>query len=69
MNQSIFKQDLPRYVNEQEVSRITGLAVQTLRNYRYLGTGPVFLKVGRAIRYKIEDIITYMEKQRIEPRL
>lgn len=57
-----------QYVNEKEVSRVTGLAVQTLRNYRHLGKGPAYCKVGRAIRYRMEDVVNFMDEQRVEPR-
>ena len=56
------------YINEREVSRITGLAVQTLRNYRQLGKGPPYSKIGRSVRYSVEDIRQFMESNRIDPR-
>ena len=59
-----------RYVDEREVSRITGLALSTLRNARSTGRGPCIphLKIGRAVRYSLIDVIRYMEERKIEPR-
>ena len=44
------------------------LAVQTLRNWRYQGIGPAYLKLGRCVRYQIEDIEAYKRKKRINPK-
>lgn len=54
------------YLNEKEVAAITGRAVSTLRNERFMRKGLPYLKVGgRSIRYKTEDVIAYMEGRRI----
>ena len=55
-----------KYINEKEVSRIIGRAVQTLRNDRHLGRGIAYYKNGKSVRYKIEDVLKYMETRRIE---
>ena len=54
------------YLNEKEVAAITGRAVSTLRNERFMRKGLPYLKIGgRSIRYKSEDGIAYMEGRRI----
>jgi hypothetical protein len=54
------------YLNEVEVAALTGRAVSTLRNERHLRRGIPYLKVGRrSIRYKAEDIKSFMEARRI----
>ena len=58
--------DLNRYINEREVSRITRLALQTLRNYRSKGTGPVYCKLGRSVRYPLADLVRWLESHRIQ---
>lgn len=55
-----------RYLREKEVSEITGLALPTLRNYRSQGIGPDYVKAGeRAVRYRLDDVIRYMEAGRV----
>lgn len=54
-------------VDEGRTSQIMGFAVQTLRNWRHLGTGPPYYKVGRAVRYRMKDIISFMEARRVNP--
>jgi len=55
-----------KYLNEKEVAAVTGRAVSTLRNERFMRKGLPYLKIGgRSIRYKNEDVISYMEGRRI----
>jgi len=50
------------YLNEFEVSAITGRAVSTLRNDRHLRRGLPYLKVSaRSIRYRTPDVLNFME--------
>jgi len=37
-----------------------GLAVSTLNKWRCHGGGPVFIKMGRAVRYRVEDLECYL---------
>ena len=55
-----------KYLNEKQVSEMTGRALSTLRNERFLGKGMPYIKIGKSIRYKLGDIITFMEAGRIE---
>jgi predicted DNA-binding transcriptional regulator AlpA len=57
-----------RFINENEVSGITGLSVQTLRNWRFQGKGIPYVKAGRSVRYQYQDVIAFMENRRILPR-
>lgn len=54
------------YLNEIEVEAITGRSRFTLRNERFLRKGLPYLKVGaRSIRYKLDDVLSFMERRRI----
>jgi predicted DNA-binding transcriptional regulator AlpA len=55
-----------RVLKETEVSKRTGLALPTLRNWRSLGRGPAYLKMGKAVRYQEEDVEAYIRSKRIE---
>ena len=48
----------------QQASEYLGLAVSTLNKWRCLGGGPVFIKMGRAVRYRIEDLETFVQKSK-----
>ena len=54
-----------RWIDEKEVSKVTGIAVQTLRNWRFQRTGPPYCKLGRMVRYGVADLICFMEENKI----
>ena len=57
------------YLNEKEVSNLTGRALSTLRNDRFARRGIAYTKWGnRFIRYKRADVLRYMEDRRIATR-
>ena len=54
------------FLNEAEVAAITGRALATLRNDRFLRRGIPYLKVsGRSIRYKTQNVLAFMETRPI----
>jgi len=56
-----------KYLTEKDVSQVTGLAVQTLRNWRFQRRGIPWVRVSmRCIRYSLADVIQYMESRKIE---
>ena len=57
----------PQWLTENDVSRITARAKQTLRNDRTKCKGIPYCKVGRSVRYKLEDVVDYMESRRVVP--
>ena len=54
-----------KYLNEQQVSEMTGFALSTLRNKRFAGEGIPYIKRGRSVRYALKDVLQYMEAGRI----
>jgi hypothetical protein len=56
-----------RVVTEVQAAEILGRAVQTLRNDRHLRQGPAYIKLGRSVRYKVSDLLKYLESHRIDP--
>ena len=54
------------YIPECQVSEITGIAVQTLRNDRCLRQGIPFVKLRRAVRYSLQDVLDYMESRKVK---
>ena len=48
-------------LTDTDIAAYFGLALQTVRNWRGLGEGPAFIRVGkRAIRYKPTDVLAFM---------
>ena len=54
-------------INENKAAEVMDVKIQTLRNWRHLRKGPPYLKLGRCVRYKIDDIKSFMEAHRIDP--
>jgi hypothetical protein len=55
-----------KYLNEKQVSEMTGLALPTLRNDRCLGRGLPYIKFRKSIRYNETDVIDFMESHKIQ---
>ncbi len=58
-----------RYLTPLEVEKFTSRKAQTLANERYRGEGIPYYKVGASVRYKLSDVISFMEQHRIEPQV
>ena len=54
-----------KYFSEQEVSVFTGRAVKTLQNDRYQKIGIPYIKILKQVRYNIDDVVSFMEKNKI----
>ena len=54
------------YLNEKQVKEITGCALSTLRNNRFNRKGIPYVKVGRSCRYSEADVVSFMEKRKIQ---
>ena len=52
-----------KHLNQVELSRRWGLSPRTLERWRWLKQGPAYLKVGGAIRYRIEDVEAFEAAQ------
>lgn len=49
-------------LDETEASATLSVAVQTLRNWRWKGEGPRYLKIGkRTVRYRRADLDAFVE--------
>ena len=48
------------FLNEQEVSKRLNVSVATLRRWRLEKRGPMFLKVGTLVRYRPEDLDSWV---------
>lgn len=57
-----------RFLTEYEVSRLIGFKLPTLRNWRFLRKGPRYRKIGRSVRYAIEDVMQFMNSIKVETK-
>ena len=54
-------QPAPRLVNQHGAAHHLSVAVPTLRKWRVHGGGPIFLKLGRAVRYDVADLDAWVD--------
>jgi hypothetical protein len=54
--------DMERLLTPAEVSEYLGIPMGTLANWRYLGLGPSFVRLGRHVRYRHLDLSTWVER-------
>ena len=52
--------ELPRLLSVKQASSYTGLSESTLNNARWRGDGPPYIKLGRSVRYRAEDLLSYI---------
>jgi excisionase family DNA binding protein len=54
--------DTAALLNEKEAARFLSMSYRTLQSWRSAGEGPSYLKLGRSIRYRRSDLLTWIEK-------
>jgi hypothetical protein len=57
-----------RHCHQTDLSRRWNISPRTLERWRWQGKGPRYLKVGRRILYRIEDVLAYESGNMREPR-
>ncbi len=55
-----------RTLTDVEVARRLGVSRFTVRSWRLKGVGPRFLKLGRAVRYRPQDVDEYERQALVE---
>jgi excisionase family DNA binding protein len=56
-----------RTLTDIEVATRLGVSRFTVRSWRLKGVGPRFLKMGRAVRYRLEDVQEYEQRVLVNP--
>lgn len=54
-----------RLLSTDEVARLLVVPVTTLYTWRYKGTGPKAYRVGKHLRYRLVDVLTWLEATRV----
>lgn len=53
-------------LDEDAAAPCVGLAVSTLQKLRVRGDGPPFVKIGRNVRYRQEDLQAFVAKRVVQ---
>jgi len=51
-----------QYVSTREAARLLGISARTLENYRSLGVGPIFRKLGGRVVYGVCDLEAWADQ-------
>ena len=51
----------------QEAAKVLGVAVRTLRHYKYVGTGPAWTKIGGRVMYDPRNLEAYIKRNTQNP--
>lgn len=49
-----------QFLREADAAKWLSISRKTLANWRVLRQGPPFYKIGKAVRYRIEDLEAYI---------
>ncbi len=52
-----------RHLNQIELAARWNISPRTLERWRWLGEGPVFIKMGGRVVYRLEDVEAYEQAQ------
>jgi predicted DNA-binding transcriptional regulator AlpA len=52
--------DVPDLLNEHQVAKFVQLSVACVRRWRLSRSGPKYLKIGAAVRYRREDVESWL---------
>jgi excisionase family DNA binding protein len=52
-----------RLLSTEEVARMLVVPVTTLYTWRYKGTGPKAYRVGKHLRYRLSNVMAWLEDQ------
>jgi predicted DNA-binding transcriptional regulator AlpA len=56
--------DAPELLNEHQVAKFLQLSVASVRRWRLFRTGPKYFKIGSAVRYRRDDVETWLSSCR-----
>jgi predicted DNA-binding transcriptional regulator AlpA len=54
---------LEELLTEQDIARMTGMSLASVRRWRLLKRGPRFIKLGAAVRYRFADVQSWLESR------
>ena len=63
--------DTPTLINTADAAQMIGIRPETLRQWRMIGQGPSFLKLGKLVKYRRSTVLLWidnLEEQTITSR-
>lgn len=60
------KQDPDALLKQHELCDLIGKSEAWAERQRWAKTGPAYIKLGRAVRYRAGDVLAWLENQRVD---
>ncbi|MEX0963810.1 MAG: helix-turn-helix domain-containing protein [Pseudohongiellaceae bacterium] len=57
---------LPRLMNQRELAEYLGKSTAWCERARWIGEGPKFIKLGKHVRYRVEDVMTWIDAHELQ---
>lgn len=54
-------------MNTAEAAPYLGVSTHTLEQWRWLGKGPAYMKIGRRVVYRVSDLDAWMDSLIVRP--
>lgn len=52
---------LPRLMSQKDLASYLGKSTAWCERARWAGTGPRFIRLGRHVRYRVDDVLAWVE--------
>ena len=53
-----------QFVDERTLADLLCMPVRTLQDWRARGNGPPFYKFGKSVRYRVPEVVNWLDEQR-----
>lgn len=53
--------ELPELLTTEELAEFLGVSAETLANERYLKRGFPYIKLGKRVRYRLNDVMAHLD--------
>ena len=61
-------QKVRRFLDEKAASAVLSVSTSTLQSWRSLGRGPGYFKLGKMVRYDLDEILSFADRHKVDPR-
>jgi predicted DNA-binding transcriptional regulator AlpA len=62
-NDKKYDLETEKFLSERELAQLLNIKSETLRNWRWDGKGPIYIKIGTNVRYRMSDINDFINKR------
>ena len=61
MNDHVGRSELPRLLSVQELANLLQIPPKTVYSWRYEGKGPPAVPIGKYLRFRVEDVLAWLD--------